>query len=235
MSEEAKKGKVVLQAKSLSKSYSIVDAPDLKVLNHVNITLHESSSLSIHGDSGCGKSTLLNLLARLEPADEGTIFWGEQRIIAASKPLAVEASWRAKHLGVVYQSYYLIPELTVLENVLMSVRLSGLSIAEYEPRATELLHQMGVASKSKQIPSKLSGGERQRVAIARALVNQPKVILADEPTGNLDERTGAEIMNLLLNASAKEKTSLILVTHNPSFAQATDETSILKDGKLIYE
>jgi ABC-type lipoprotein export system ATPase subunit len=197
--------------------------------------LHESSSLSIRGDSGCGKSTLLNLLARLEPADEGTIFWGEQRIIAASKPLAVEASWRAKHLGVVYQSYYLIPELTVLENVLMSVRLSGLSIAEYEPRATELLHQMGVASKSKQIPSKLSGGERQRVAIARALVNQPKVILADEPTGNLDERTGAEIMNLLLNASAKEKTSLILVTHNPSFAQATDETSILKDGKLIYE
>jgi ABC-type lipoprotein export system ATPase subunit len=129
----------------------------------------------------------------------------------------------------------LIPELTVLENVLMSVRLSGLSIAEYEPRAKELLHQMGVASKSKQIPSKLSGGERQRVAIARALVNQPKVILADEPTGNLDERTGAEIMNLLLNASAKEKTSLILVTHNPSFAQATDETSILKDGKLIYE
>jgi ABC-type lipoprotein export system ATPase subunit len=94
---------------------------------------------------------------------------------------------------------------------------------------------MGVVSKSKQIPSKLSGGERQRVAIARALVNQPKVILADEPTGNLDERTGAEIMNLLLNASAKEKTSLILVTHNPSFAQATDETSILKDGKLIYE
>jgi ABC-type lipoprotein export system ATPase subunit len=138
-------------------------------------------------------------------------------------------------VGVVYQSYYLIPELTVLENVLMSVRLSGLSIPEYEPRAKELLDQMGVESKSKQIPSKLSGGERQRVAIARALVNRPKVILADEPTGNLDERTGAEIMKLLLNASAKEKTSLILVTHNPSFARATDETSILKDGKLIYE
>ncbi len=235
MSEQTMKENVVLQAKSLSKSYSIVDAPDLNVLNQVNITLHESSSLSICGDSGCGKSTLLNLLARLEPADEGTIFWGEKRIAAESKPLAEEASWRAKHVGVVYQSYYLIPELTVLENVLMSVRLSGLSIGEYEPRAKELLGQMGVENKSKQIPSKLSGGERQRVAIARALVNRPKVILADEPTGNLDERTGAEIMKLLLNASAKEKTSLILVTHNPSFARATDETSILKDGKLIYE
>ena len=124
MSEQTKKENVVLQAKSLSKSYSIVDAPDLKVLNQVNITLHESSSLSIRGDSGCGKSTLLNLLARLEPADEGTIFWGEKRIVAASKPLAVEASW-GQAWGVVYQSYYLIPELTVLENVLMSVRLSA--------------------------------------------------------------------------------------------------------------
>ena len=197
--------------------------------------MKQSSSLSIRGDSGCGKTTLLNLLARLEPADGGTIFWGDREIAAASQTNAMEASWRAKHIGVVYQSYYLIPELTVMENVLMSVRLSRLPITEYEGRAKELLEQMGVVNKSMQIPAKLSGGERQRVAIVRALVNRPQVILADEPTGNLDERTGAEVMDLLLSSCTKEKTSLILVTHNPTFARATNETSTLTDGKLIYE
>lgn len=226
---------VVLKASELSKSFSILGTSDLKVLDEVNLTLKESSSLSIRGDSGCGKTTLLNLLARLEPADGGTIFWGDREIAAASQTHAMEASWRAKHIGVVYQSYYLIPELTVMENVLMSVRLSGLPITEYEGRAKELLEQMGVVNKSMQIPAKLSGGERQRVAIVRALVNRPQVILADEPTGNLDERTGAEVMDLLLSSCTKEKTSLILVTHNPTFARATNETSTLTDGKLIYE
>ena len=226
---------VVLKASELSKSFSVLGTSDLKVLDEVNLTLKQSSSLSIRGDSGCGKTTLLNLLARLEPADGGTIFWGDREIAAASQTHAMEASWRAKHIGVVYQSYYLIPELTVMENVLMSVRLSGLPITEYEGRAKELLEQMGVVKKSMQIPAKLSGGERQRVAIVRALVNRPQVILADEPTGNLDERTGAEVMDLLLSSCTKEKTSLILVTHNPTFARATNETSTLTDGKLIYE
>ena len=226
---------VVLKASELSKSFSVLGTSDLKVLDEVNLTLKQSSSLSIRGDSGCGKTTLLNLLARLEPADGGTIFWGNKEIAAASQTHAMEASWRAKHIGVVYQSYYLIPELTVMENVLMSVRLSRLPITEYEGRAKELLEQMGVVNKSMQIPAKLSGGERQRVAIVRALVNRPQVILADEPTGNLDERTGAEVMDLLLSSCTKEKTSLILVTHNPTFARATNETSTLTDGKLIYE
>ena len=226
---------VVLKASELSKSFSVLGTSDLKVLDEVNLTLKQSSSLSIRGDSGSGKTTLLNLLARVEPADGGTIFWGDREIAAASQTHAMEASWRAKHIGVVYQSYYLIPELTVMENVLMSVRLSGLPITEYEGRAKELLEQMGVVNKSMQIPAKLSGGERQRVAIVRALVNRPQVILADEPTGNLDERTGAEVMDLLLSSCTKEKTSLILVTHNPTFAQATNETSTLTDGKLINE
>ena len=130
---------VVLKASELSKSFSVLGTSDLKVLDEVNLTLKQSSSLSIRGDSGCGKTTLLNLLARLEPADGGTIFWGDREIAAASQTHAMEASWRAKHIGVVYQSYYLIPELTVMENVLMSVRLSGLPITEYEGRAKELL------------------------------------------------------------------------------------------------
>ena len=116
----------------------------------------------------------------------------------------------------------------------MSIRLSKLSITDYRDRTLGLLEQMGVVDKSRQIPAKLSGGERQRVAIVRALVNRPKVILADEPTGNLDERTGAEVMNLLLNCCSHEKTSLVLVTHNPNFAKATQESSVLQDGKLFY-
>ena len=226
--------KIALRAVGLSKSFSIVGSSKLHVLAGVELVLKETSSLSIRGDSGCGKTTLLNLLARLEPADKGTLYWGAKKIDASGKPNSQEASWRSKHIGVVYQSYYLIPELTVMENVLMSVRLSKLSMNDYKERALKLLEQMGVLDKRSQIPSKLSGGERQRVAIARALVNRPKVILADEPTGNLDERTGGEVMDLLLSTCSIEGTSLILVTHNPSFAKATQKSSVLKDGKLVY-
>lgn len=228
------KKNIVLEAKELCKSFSMI-SDKIQVLVGVDLQLEEASSLSIRGDSGCGKTTLLNLLARLETADSGELFWGERKINAAAPPHGKEANWRARHIGVVYQSYYLIPELTVLENVMMSVRLSNLPIDPYRERAMQLLGAMGVSNKSQQIPTKLSGGERQRVAIARALVNRPKVILADEPTGNLDERTGAEVMNLLLNSCLKEKTSLVLVTHNPTFAKATKNSSTLKDGRLLYE
>ena len=146
-------------------------------MDGIEIELKKASSLSIRGDSGCGKTTLLNLLARLEPADEGTLHWGSKAIDASSKSNKDEACLRAQYLGVVYQSYYLIPELTVIENVMMSVRLSKLSMIEYEERAMKLLEVMSMADKIKQIPAKLSGGERQRVAIARALVNRPAVIL----------------------------------------------------------
>ena len=233
MSEDNKN--LVLRAEGLSKSFSIIGSSKVKVLDGIEIELKKASSLSIRGDSGCGKTTLLNLLARLEPADAGTLHWGSKAIDASSKSNKDESCLRAQYLGVVYQSYYLIPELTVIENVMMSVRLSKLSMIEYEERAMKLLGVMSMADKIKQIPAKLSGGERQRVAIARALVNRPAVILADEPTGNLDERTGAEVMDLLLGTCSEEETSLILVTHNPLFAKATKETSTLKDGKLIYE
>jgi ABC-type lipoprotein export system ATPase subunit len=225
---------IVLQAEGLCKSFSVV-GEKLKVLEGIDLKLEKSSSLSIRGDSGCGKTTLLNLLARLEPADSGLLHWGAKIINAQDKPCSKEANWRAKYIGVVYQSFYIIPELKVLENVMMSVRLSKLSLTKYKDRALQLLEEMGVGNKCQQIPTKLSGGERQRVAIARALVNQPEVILADEPTGNLDERTGGEVMDLLLNTCSKEGTSLILVTHNPNYARATEQSSFLKDGRLIYE
>ena len=230
MSEE--KREVVLEAKDLAKSFKFGEG-SVDVLTSVNIALKESSSLSIQGESGCGKTTLLNLLARLEIGDAGEISWEDRKMKATDPFSSSESILRTRFIGVVYQAYYLIPELNVLENILMAARLCGGPDQESIERARSLLGKMGVAQKEKQIPSKLSGGERQRVAIARALINKPKVLLADEPTGNLDERTGGQVMDLLLNTCDEGNTGLILVTHNESFARSADSRVILSEGKTF--
>lgn len=223
---------VILEAKGLAKSFKFGEGT-VEVLAAVDIALKESASLSIQGESGCGKTTLLNLLARLEIGDAGEISW-EGRKMKATDPFSTsESILRTRFLGVVYQAYYLIPELNVLENVLMAARLCGGPDQESIERARSLLSKMGVDQKEKQIPSKLSGGERQRVAIARALINKPKVLLADEPTGNLDERTAGQVMDLLLNTCDEGNTGLILVTHNESFARSADSRVILSEGKTF--
>ena len=227
----SKSNDIVLEAKGLAKSFPFEDR-SFDVLEDIDLSISAGQSLSIRGDSGCGKTTLLNLLARIETGDRGEISWGNHKMSAASKCTSSESLMRGEFLGVVYQAYYLIPELTVLENVLIAARLTGSCGKESRARARELLSRMGVGEKERQVPSKLSGGERQRVAIARALINKPKLILADEPTGNLDERTGGEVMDLLLKSCEGENASLILVTHNPSFAQATDDSLFLKKGTL---
>jgi len=222
---------MILSAQGLCKSFRFGEQR-IEVLRGVDLELAEASSLSIRGDSGCGKTTLLNLLARLETASEGKIQWKELSLDASTKASTQEIRLRANFLGVVYQAYYLIPELNVLENVLIGASLAGRNRIESKNRARYLLSKMGVEEKQTQIPQKLSGGERQRVAIARALINQPKVVLADEPTGNLDERTGGEVMDLLLESCQQEKSSLLLVTHNRTFAEATDQQAFLQDGSL---
>jgi ABC-type lipoprotein export system ATPase subunit len=221
----------ILEARSLSKKFSL-GGKVLEVIRDVSFSIQPASSLSIRGESGCGKTTLLNLLARIEQADSGELLWGDQWMRCDRPATRTEVATRASFLGVVYQAYYLVPELNVLENVLLSSRISGNLSPAVKERALQLLEQMGVADKASQIPGKLSGGERQRVAIARALINQPKVLLADEPTGNLDERTGEDVMNLLLRACSDEGASLVLVTHNPSFAQATDRQLFLSEGQM---
>jgi len=225
------KDSFVLLTEGLRKGFSFGNEK-IEVLHSVELALKKSESLSIRGDSGCGKSTLLNLLARLELADSGSVYWEGKKMTASEKPSAHEISKRASFLGVIYQSYYLIPELTVLENVLLPSRFLGRIETTHRQRVMGLLEKMGVLEKQNQIPGKLSGGERQRVAIARALINSPEVILADEPTGNLDERTGGEVMDLLLQSCVEEETSLVLVTHNPKFARATSRSSVLHDGIL---
>ena len=229
-----KQDQIILKAKGLAKSFPF-ENKRVHVLENIDLQLLAGKSLSIRGDSGCGKTTLLNLLARIETGDRGEINWGDYKMNASAACTSTDGRKRALFLGVVYQAYYLIPELDVLENVLMAAKLAGAYGRETRERARHLLCEMGVDNKEKQIPTKLSGGERQRVAIARAMVNQPELILADEPTGNLDETTGGEVMDLLLKSCEQENTGLILVTHNPSFAQSTDDSLFLKQGKLQTE
>ena len=221
----------VLQAEGLSKSFSY-EGGSIRVLDDVGFSVDSGCSVSVRGESGCGKTTLLNLLARLEIADSGTMKWHRESLDPRTMPTAREASLRASFLGVVYQAYYLIPELNAIENVMVAARIAGTANGETFDRARDLLARVGMEGRDLQLPTKMSGGERQRLAIARALLNRPRVILADEPTGNLDEKTAGSVMDLLLEACREEEASLVLVTHNLAFAQATDEALCLTKGCL---
>ena len=219
----------VLRASGLRKSYPSGDRT-LAVLQGVEFNLTAGETVSVRGESGSGKSTLLNILAGLDRPDAGELFWGGE---AAHKlSLGELTARRGRFLGMVFQSYYLIPELDAAANVLMSARMLG-GVGEVErDRATALLKRVGLAERGHHLPAHLSGGERQRVAVARALMNRPAVILADEPTGNLDERTGDEVISLLLEVCAEERAALVLVTHNPAHAKKTSRQLLLHGGRF---
>jgi predicted ABC-type transport system involved in lysophospholipase L1 biosynthesis ATPase subunit len=219
----------VLRAAGLSKTYPSGDKT-LGVLSGVALTVNAGESVSIRGESGSGKSTLLNLLAGLDRPDAGELFWGGEA--AHQLSLGELTARRGRFLGMVFQAYYLIPEIDAFANVLMGARMVGGVGAAERNRAKALMQRVGLAERGHHLPSHLSGGERQRVAVARALMNQPKVILADEPTGNLDERTGDEVIALLLEVCAEEQTALVLVTHNPVHAAKTRRAFMLHNGAL---
>jgi len=220
----------ILSADGLRKSFRIPGGR-LDVLRNLDFTLAEGSSASIRGESGSGKSTLLNLFGGLESPDEGEIRWSGVPIQSfSSGRLARE---RGARIGMVFQAYHLIGELTAVENVLFAARIVGRRIDDtVRKRAAELLDRVGLGSRLKQLPSRMSGGERQRVAIARSILNQPQVLLADEPTGNLDEKTGRSMMELLVGLVREEEISLVLVTHNPAFAELCDVQWMLGEGSL---
>ena len=219
----------VLRAVGLSKTYPSGDKT-LGVLSGVDLSVVAGETISIRGESGSGKSTLLNLLAGLDRPDAGELFWGGEA--AHQLSLGELTARRGRFLGMVFQAYYLIPELDAAANVLMGARMVGGVGSVERERALALLKRVGLAERGHHLPAQLSGGERQRVAVARALVNRPQLILADEPTGNLDERTGDEIIALLLEVCAEQQTALVLVTHNPVHAKKTNRQLVLKNGQM---
>ena len=219
----------VLRATGLRKTYPSGDRT-LGVLDNVSLSVVAGESVSIRGESGSGKSTLLNLLAGLDRPDAGELFWGAE---AAHKlSLGELTARRGRFLGMVFQAYYLIPEIDAFANVLLGARVVGSVGPAERARAADLLKRVGLAERGHHLPSQLSGGERQRVAVARALMNRPPVLLADEPTGNLDERTGDEVIELLLKVCADEQAALVLVTHNPAHAAKTARQLLLHGGRF---
>jgi lipoprotein-releasing system ATP-binding protein len=213
---------IVLSARGLQKTY-LSGSQQLRVLRDVTVEVLAGESISIRGESGSGKSTLLNLIAGLDTPDGGVVHWG------GAKPAADR---RAGFLGMVFQSFYLIPELNAEENVLMAARIRGRPGAAERARTKEMLARVGLAGRAHHLPMQLSGGERQRVAVARALINAPKLVLADEPTGNLDEHTGDAVIEQLLTLCRETGTALVLVTHNVAHAQKANRSLFLHDGVL---
>ncbi|WP_269522132.1 ABC transporter ATP-binding protein [Coraliomargarita parva] len=220
----------LLVARALRKSFPGGEEP-IPVLDGVDLEIQAGESVSIRGESGSGKSTLLNVLSGLELADEGELLWQGQAMQGRS--LSRLAAKRTGFIGFVFQAYYLAPELNAIENVLLGARVAGRRIdAGVKDQAASLLERVGLGHRLRHASTKLSGGERQRVAVARALINDPPVVMADEPTGNLDESTGLAVMDLLMELTAGEGKSLVLVTHNPEFAARTGRQLTLHLGRL---
>lgn len=217
-------GPVALEATGIRKSYLSGDRR-IEVLRGVDVAIRAGESVSIRGESGSGKSTLLNLLAGLDAPDAGALAW-------AGEP--AHAKRRALFLGMVFQSFYLIPEIDALANVLMAARMVRAPGVAERAWAKELIARVGLAERATHLPAQLSGGERQRVAVARALMNSPKLLLADEPTGNLDEHTGDAVIELLLSLCRETQTALVLVTHNAVYAQKTNRQLFLREGMLSH-
>jgi putative ABC transport system ATP-binding protein len=202
---------------------------DIPALAGVSLTVEYGEWIAIVGPSGCGKSTLLNLLAGIDIAADGEVVVAGQRLNGMSENAL--AAWRGREVGIVFQFFQLMPTLTVLENIILPMDLAG-NNRERRPRAIELLDQVGVLDLAENLPSELSGGEQQRVAIARALANEPRLLLADEPTGNLDSRNGAVVVDLL-EQLWRQGTTIVMVTHDQEVAARASRTISMRDGRIV--
>ncbi|HEY5915070.1 MAG TPA: ABC transporter ATP-binding protein [Verrucomicrobiae bacterium] len=220
---------LLLSAKGVRKTY-LLGKRALEVLRGVDVELARGDFLALRGASGAGKSTLLYLIGGLDTPNEGEIRLAGRNLGTLSRTELARV--RNREVGFIFQAYYLLPELDALENVCLPARMARVPASEIEARGCELLERVGLKDRMEHKPYELSGGEQQRVAIARALINQPDLVLADEPTGNLDSHTGEEILNLLVTIREERKTTLIIATHDARLAARAPRVIELVDGKV---
>lgn len=221
---------VMIRLKNIEKVYR-TDTVETLALNNISLNINKGEFLSIMGPSGCGKSTLLNIMGLLDTPTKGEVSIDRQDTTELSdKKLA---AFRNKKLGFIFQSYHLINDLKVLDNVELPLLYRSSSAKERKQLATEALQKVGLSNRMKHFPTQLSGGQKQRVAIARAIVGQPEIILADEPTGNLDSAMGNEIMEILLELNRRDGTTIVMVTHDENMARKTHRLVRLFDGSQV--
>ncbi|MEW5765686.1 MAG: ABC transporter ATP-binding protein [Acidobacteriota bacterium] len=220
----------MIQVEGLTKGFQS-GTRRITVLREASLAVAKNEMVALTGPSGVGKSTLLHLLAGLDRPDAGSIRVGGFEV--TSMQGAEKDSFRRRTVGIVYQFHFLLPEFTALENVLMPAVVSGERPGAAAPRALDLLKEVGLSERAHHVPGRLSGGEQQRVALARALMNGPGLLLADEPTGNLDEETADQVFDLLLNLRSRKGLTVLLATHNPRLAAACDRTLRLHEGRVL--
>ena len=218
----------VVEAKNLTKTYTIAER-EIRVLDNVSLTVAAGEFLVIEGSSGSGKTTLLSLLSGLDKPSSGRVLLEEKDITDTSEDDL--APLRNERIGFVFQSFHLVPSLTALENVMFPAELKRDHRAR--DKAADLLKRVDMQNRSTNYPHQLSGGEMQRVAMCRAVINNPKIIFADEPTGNLDSENGRAVLELLLEFQKERRTTLVLVTHSAEIAKIADRMIVLKDGRII--
>ncbi len=224
---------VILKAQNITKSYTDTQKR-VDVLKGIDLEVASGETVAIVGPSGAGKSTLLHILGGLDGPDKGHVLFGDRDLYAMND--FARSGVRNVDIGFVFQFYHLLPELNALENVLLPVFIGArgrISMSDMRSRANLALERVGLASRLDHKPNQLSGGEQQRVAIARALLNEPKVVFCDEPTGNLDSRTGEDVINLLLTFCREKGRALVMVTHDEMIARRLSRTVHMKDGLLV--
>lgn len=219
-----------LEIKNLTKIYH-QEEDNVYALHNVNFTLERGESLAIVGRSGAGKSTLLNLIGGLDRPDSGEVFLENQNLYELKEKS--EAQFRQKNLGFIFQFHHLLKDFNVLENIMMPLLLQGYDPSKARKRALDFLQRVGLQGKEKRYPQEVSGGEQQRVAIARALIHHPKLVLADEPTGNLDEKNARMVFDLLCELNHDLKATLIIVTHSEEFAKKLKRCLRLEAGQIV--
>jgi lipoprotein-releasing system ATP-binding protein len=222
---------LILRTQNIIKSYQNTKKVKLEVLRSVDIEIESNKISVIVGASGAGKSTLLHIMGGLDRPDSGEVFFNDQNLFDLSDDKL--ARFRNKNIGFVFQFHHLLPEFTALENVSIPQMITGKSLAEASEKALGLLEAVGMKERMNHKPAELSGGEQQRVAVARALANDPDIILADEPTGNLDSENSDAVHKILIDLRDKMGKTFVIVTHNPGLVSLADRVYEMKDGKIV--